>query len=104
MTGRKPREAYVRAVIEQDGVEIIAGLEFRRGERGKLLGVQLRIVVNLAIVRLLKHAALDDDEVIAQAVEERIVAQWPDRAYFLEVGRDKQWIQIFQPWGVPRER
>jgi len=38
-------------------------------------------------------------------MERAIVATWPDRAYFIEVGNDDEgWVQLFQPWGIPRSR
>lgn len=40
---------------------------------------------------------------LAGRLEAAIKAKWPDRAYFIEVGNDDEgWVQLFQPYGVPR--
>ncbi len=103
----KPREAYVRVEAARRGptgevaFEAVLGLEFRDGDALQRLYAGALLVVQAAIHDLPLSA---DDMAIAEAVENELKVSWPDRAYFIEVGRDPHdcWVQVFQPWGVPR--
>lgn len=99
---RKPREAYARVVVERDNVDLIVGLEVRAAE----LAVEFYPVLERLVDEAVRDIpATEPDDVFAVAVEEAVKSSWPDRAYFLEIGRDDhRWVQIFQPWGIPRER
>lgn len=45
-----------------------------------------------------------DWKIMAERIERRIKERWPDRAYFIEVGRDSEgWVQLFQPYNIPRD-
>lgn len=102
---RPAREAYVRAEFLWGDVRAEVGLEWReRGEHWSDLLDMLRLAVN---------AALDEDDrapcvlSVVETVERAITARWPDRAYFVEVwpaGGEDGWIQVFQPYGLPRNR
>lgn len=87
----------MRVVVEHDGVELIAGLEVRSSELAAYFYSVLDTIIEDAIQGI---PSTDPDDVFAAAVEAALIANWPDRAYFLEVGRDDRgWIQIFQPLG-----
>lgn len=90
-------ERYVRASFVRDGIEYCPGIEWRDTDFYCELKTQLKRVCANGIYRV---AANFMDR--ASAVEAAIKQEWPDRAYFLEVGRDDEWVQIFQPWGLPR--
>jgi hypothetical protein len=97
---RPPREAYARAVVQCGQLDVVAGLEYRHGDRFVHLRDELR--------SLLRHVSMclgdrADEELLAKGVEMAIRGRWPERAYFIECGDDEDgWIQIFQPFGVPR--
>lgn len=39
----------------------------------------------------------------AYAIEKALTVHWPDRAYFIEVGDERNgWVQIFDPKGFVR--
>ncbi len=97
----KPREAYVRVTVRPtQGVECVVGLEHRPDERVLTHYALLTAVVKDAV------SGMDDaeDEVLAEWIEDALRCRFPDRAFFIEVGRDPHdcWVQVFQPWGVPR--
>lgn len=97
---RPPREAYARIVFgdPMGRAEFIAGVELRDGEHwGDLRAELVRAVTPL----ITAHTGGWD--LMARAIERAIVDTWPDRAYFVEVGNDDDgWVQVFQPFGVPR--
>ncbi len=101
------REAYVRVVfpehrVDGDTVEVIAGLEWQAGESFKRLRWLLTIHLSNALYGRDQPPAKTVEE-CACIVEEAIKASWPERAYFIEVGRDDDaWVQVFQPYGLPR--
>lgn len=93
------RECYVRAVYMPTAeLECIAGLEHREGDDLERMYAEIYFAMRAGVCDL----AGANDLVIAVAIERRICALWPDRAWFLEVGRDDRWIQIFVPFGLPR--
>jgi len=94
------RECYLRVVMAIDGVEYIAGLEFRPGDKLGELRTKLKVRMKNASVGLMPGRWAD----VAFAIEKSLKAHWPDRAYFIEVGSEREgWIQLFQPWGLPRD-
>lgn len=95
---RPPREAYVRVEVEWEGMNVTPGLELRPSDRAEDLITEL-------------HHLLDEQHgphltalEAALEVEHRILLAFPGRAYFVEVypPGDDGWIQIFQPFGIPR--
>lgn len=36
-------------------------------------------------------------------VEQKIHQYWPGRAYFIESEEDGRGVQVFQPWGIPKD-
>jgi hypothetical protein len=101
------REAYVRVSVTRGEVEAVAGLEFRQGDNVEKLYEALDIAIRYALWHtVLNIDTLDkvDDMLIAYACERQLRGAWPDRAYFLEVcrGPGDRWVQVFQPFGLPR--
>lgn len=98
-----PREAYVRVVKKVDGFEVIAGLELRDDDDWLAMRLALSEEMSRAVEYTERYLDRNDWAEYALVVETRISAHWPDRAYFIEVGKDDDsWIQLFQPYGVPR--
>ena len=99
---RPPREAYVRTSRPGTrGATVEVGLEFRDGDSFQVLRESLGGI--LFANDLSEHT--QDPIELAAPVEGEIKSTWPDRAYFIEVwsgGDDGGWIQIFQPFGLPR--
>lgn len=83
------REAYLRAVVDvqhdADKIEMIAGLEIRDEAELDQLRVALRQIMadafwaRPATPRILDYA-------LALRIEAAVVATWPGRAWFLEIG------------------
>lgn len=96
-----PREAYVRVSVMAGPVECVTGLECRDDDHLPTLYAAVKATT---VAATLDVTEADDDQVIAKAVEARIRHRWPDRFYFLEVGRDPHdcWVQVFVPWSIPR--
>jgi hypothetical protein len=95
------REAYAKVAIVHEGVEYVAGLEWRESDNFERLRKQLESAVRCQLyprdVNLVYPTR-------AKAIEQQIVYQWPDRAYFLEVGVDSEWAQVYDPRGFVKER
>ena len=102
MFERPPREVYVRASRRTVACAFVEpGVEFREGDSFREIEAELRSIL---VDSDPGHAQLEPEQ-IAAPVELAIRERWPDRAYFIEV-HDNQggWLQIFQPFGVPRNR
>ena len=102
---RPQREAYARGVMQCGTLELVAGLEYRAGagESFTVLRDELRTLLGFIALGLVATDGRLDEDALAMAAELAIRGRWPDRAYFIEVGNDTEgWIQIFQPYGVPR--
>lgn len=99
-TTRPPREAYVRVSrpCAGSGDFVEPGVEFRDGDSFSEMSFELYDLCFRNDI-----SGRDDDPlVMAKTVEKAIISRWPDRAYFVEVHSGQGWIQIFQPFGVPR--
>lgn len=104
------REKYARcAVKNKDGVEFIVGLEMRPSDKWIYLRHEIRTAAQYAIG--LTSRVMDERGVLiipgdyddyAETFDAILTEKWPDRAYFIEVGVEEEWVQIFAPWGVPR--
>lgn len=103
---RPPLENYVRTtVIGSTGAWTCEpGLELRDGDVFRTVMRDLHDVATAAVL----DAAHDDPFARAQHAALRVREVWPDRAYFVEfhqnLGPHAGWVQIFQPFGVPRNR
>lgn len=94
------RERYVRIAVGLPGeMEICPGLEWRDDDQPEDLRVALE---RLVLLELVKGDSREPWSRTALRIESAMRERWPDRAYFLEVGRDDRWVQIFQPFGLPR--
>lgn len=98
---RPPRETYVRTsrASAACGRMVEPGVEFRTGDdfaamTSALYDICYRLDAGDA------RSINDDAEVVARVIAET----WPGRAYFVEVHSHDGWIQIFQPFGIPRNR
>lgn len=98
---RPPRETYVRTSRPTTGGDFVEpGVEYRDGDHFGAIEDALRQM-------LVDHDPgrdVHDPVRIAAPVEAAIKERWPDRAYFVEVHGEDGWIQIFQPFGVPRNQ
>ena len=95
MRKQRPMCCCVGAVID-------IGVEWRPGDSDLGLGELL-----LRADRVLEDTASRgrDATSIALYVESLIIECWPDRAYFVEAWTGNEsdgFIQIFQPYGIPR--
>lgn len=94
------REAYARgAAISKDGqVECHPGMEIREGDDVDLLTHWLQMWAQRALDRWGgNHLEL------CRHVEEAILESFPGRAYFVETEEDGRGVQVYQPFGMPRE-
>lgn len=97
------RETYLRACLKKGKLEVVAGLQVLEGDNLHLLKRRLNLLMEIGTSYLLPT---DDELKVAELVEYRIKDGFPGRAYFLEVdieGDGLNWIQLFQPYGVPME-
>lgn len=99
---RPPREAYVRASRPTVGGAFVEpGIELRDGDVFRDIEGELLTMLFETDPGRDEH----DPRRIADPLEQRIRERWPDRAYFIEVHDPRGgWLQIFQPFGVPRNR
>ena len=92
------REVYVRTTINRNGFTFEPGLELRAGDDCEALQTHLRLIC---------HSTMHDYPTSrsVEAVADGIAKSWPERAYFIEVfSHDGSWFQVFQPYGLPRNR
>jgi hypothetical protein len=100
---RSTREAYARGVVTYGEIEIIGAVELRASDRFVELRDSMRKLLWLVVQSEITNAAQSSEESLTAGVERALKRVWPDRAYFVEVGNDAEgWIQVFQPYGVPR--
>ncbi len=97
---RPPREDYVRITIDWRGFTIEPGLEYRNGDHFPTVAAEMRSTV--------QTYGWDNDTpmTVAHTIADALVAHWPDRAYFVEVWQEGRegFAQVFQPFGLPRNR
>jgi len=100
---RPRRESYARGVVRCGPIEVIAGLEYRDADRFIPLRDELRTLMLQTVLYLKQIEGQPDEDALARGIELALQGRWPDRAYFIEIGDDAiGWIQVFQPYGVPR--
>ncbi len=97
---RPPREVYVRTVrhCNRVGLTVEPGLEYRPGDDFDFL---TGLLYDICFYADTEHNRATPME-LAEGVAARIADVYPDRAYFVEAHDEDGWIQIFQPFGVPR--
>jgi len=121
---RPPREDYVRVTVSALGYTFEPAVEYRDGDVLRHLARRLKHFSHDFAHRALRALEIDwtsydamptadammdrmpDVMAAARAVGEQIAAEWPDRAYFIEVWQDGRegFAQVFQPFGVPRNQ
>lgn len=94
---RPAREAYARASYTQDGFEVHPGVELLDGDDVERMTVLLQDIASAALRTQGPHRLH-----VAQHVETRIRREWPDRAYYVETEADGRGVQVYQPFGMPR--
>jgi hypothetical protein len=104
MFERPPVEKYLRVARPRNhGGTVDVGLEYTTPGDAEVDRVVLR-----EILRRVDDANPEADaDTMAELVKAALVDSWPSRAYFIESWFSKaedDWIQIFQPFGVPRNR
>ncbi len=92
------REAYARATTEADGMELSPGVEIRDGDNVAQMTRDLQAIATTAL-----RCCGKSHDLLVSYVENRVRANWPGRAYFIETEEDGKGVQIFQPYGLPRE-
>lgn len=121
---RPPREDYARVTLTVYGYTFEPAVEYREGDEFGRLAYLLRGCVHHVaheawdtVLREWPHfeavptdrlllERMPDQMAAARRVGERIAKRWPDRAYFVEVWQDgsEGFAQVFQPFGLPRNR
>lgn len=86
-------------MLVREGVEYIAGLEFRPGDKMGEMRTIIKVRMTNATAKCLPGKWAD----VAHAIEKSLELHWPDRAYFIEVGNEREgWIQVYDPRGFIR--
>lgn len=121
-----PREDYVRVTVTALGYTFEPAVEYRDGDQFWRIASKLRARAHHVADFLTKTATEEvyadfearpvtaariadrqpDSMVAARKVAGLIAEAWPDRAYFVEVWQEGRegFAQVFQPFGVPRNR
>ncbi len=90
------REAYIRGCNIHCGAECHIGVEMRKGDCVDTMSYMLKSFAWDALDSEHEH------ESIVAHVEERVLQTWPDRAYFIETEKNGCGVQVYQPFGMPR--
>lgn len=93
------REAYARGWVQRGDVECSVGVEIREGDD---VDDMTRWVKRFAWTALALHGG--NHSALVKAVEWRVKYRYPGRAYFVETEEDGKGVQVFQPFGLPRDR
>lgn len=99
-------ERYLRVSIEVPGGSIEAGLQRAAGEPLALLRAELhRLLESEALVLNGDDITDDNAAPLIDAIDQRIAATWPARAWFVEIWQaDECLSQVYAPYGMPRHR
>lgn len=97
-----PREAYAVTSLRTGTLEVVVGVELRLDD-----GEEAAHVYEIGRVAITGLYTDGPDEVLAGAVEAKLLREHPTRAYYIEVGRHSEiarpeyryHVQIFKPWG-----
>lgn len=95
------RESYTRCAVVLGEYQVDFGLEWREGDELPAIRHVLR-----RLAEAHRRRSWPDVMVLSHALGDAIDAEWPGRAFFVEVsGGDGygEWTQVFQPYGLPRE-
>lgn len=99
---RPPIERYVRCSVTRGAWTVEPGIEWCEGDSFEALSGDLEVLA----AGLASLTDTHRDPISASRRGEAAFAQrWPGRAFFIEVhSTDGRWVQVFQPFGVPRNR
>jgi len=96
---RPTREYYARASATVDGVECHLGLELQNGDDVSELTGRLQDLAESAL-----RWADGQHQGTCRAIEIAVEVGWPGRAFFVETETEGRGVQVFQPYGLPRDR
>jgi hypothetical protein len=93
-------ERYVRSVVESNGIELVLGVSYDNAvEYFGLLSIS-QMLLRDAVDSLSGSHSVTNPALLAEAVEAKVIEQWPERYWFLEVCSATErdgWVQIFSP-------
>lgn len=100
---RPPVEKYVRTSIEFGGYTSEPAVEWRDGDDWAVMISHLEDIAHRVFV---SHHPPRHQMDAARQLGAGMAQRWPGRAYFVEVWQEGKsgFAQIFQPFGVPRNR
>lgn len=93
------REAYARGWVQDGDVECSVGIEIREGDDVDELTQYAKL---FALEALAAHGG--NHTLVVDAIELRIIFRYAGRAYFVETDEEGRGVQVFQPFGLPRDR
>jgi hypothetical protein len=96
------RERYARTWVTQEGDEISIGLEWRDDDELAFFTIVLKALAQ-RVLNAYSLADGDFHELAVDHIERWMDEHYPDRAFFVETERQGMGVQVFQPWGLPRE-
>lgn len=97
---RPPIERYVRCSVTHGDWTCEPGVEWRDGDN-ELAMVRDLEVIACGVAEIAAHPA--GPMAAAKRAEPQFARWWLDRAFFIELHDTRgRWVQIFQPYGVPR--
>lgn len=98
---RPPQETYVRVSVERGPLSFEPGIEYREGDSYDSMAELLEGLAFAAATN--EHGSAMD---AARAFGENVKYLWPDRAWFVEVWKhgERGFVQMYQPFGIPRNR
>lgn len=91
-------ERYVRSVVESNGIELVLGVSYDNAVEYFGLLAASKVLLRSAVASLSGSHAVTNPALLAEAVEAKVVEQWPGRLFFLEVCSASErdgWVQIY---------
>ena len=97
---RPPIERYIRCSVTRGAWTVEPGIEWRDQDDFEALSGDLEVLAAGLASLADTHR---DPAAAARRGEAAFAGRWPDRAFFIEIhATDGRWVQIFQPFGIPR--
>lgn len=96
---RPPRETYARGYASEAGFDCTVGIEIRPGD-------DVEVWTEAARSLALHGAKIASHRDTPRSIESiiRMIYGGDTRAYFIETEHNGGGVQVFQPFGVPRNR
>ncbi len=91
------RESYARVTSAYQGTDCTIGLETRDGDDLHTLLGALEVLAENSL------RACGGHEGVVAYIEVALFNNYAGRAYFVETEEDGCGLQVYQPWGMPRE-